>query len=118
MRFGAHKKSLLFAPNPMGKRDADRPESGETVDHSVPGLKGPTLSVRTGIRPDACPVVSQGAHLPPVLQPKSERGVGQSPTALAFDCVSDLDRDSLDRLIAFFRLLDQWERKLHAKTLM
>jgi hypothetical protein len=52
------------------------------------------------------------------LQPKTGRGVGQSPTAVAVACPSELDSESLDRLVAFFRLLDEWERKLHAEKVM
>jgi hypothetical protein len=51
-----------------------------------------------------------------VLQPKNGRGVGQSPTAVA--CSEELDGEGLDRLIAFFQLLDQWERKSHAEKIM
>ena len=81
----------------MGKRDAALPKSGVQVAHSCPVLKGPTLSPRAGRKPDACPVVSQGAHLPPAIKPKSGRGVGQSPTAVAVAvaCSEELDEADL-----------------------
>jgi hypothetical protein len=44
--------------------------------------------------------------------------VGQSPTAVAVACSGDLNADDLNRLIAFFQLLDQWERKSHADKVM
>jgi hypothetical protein len=53
-----------------------------------------------------------------VLQPKNGRGVGQSPTAVAVGCSDELNGNDLDRLIAFFQLLDQWERKSHAEKIM
>jgi hypothetical protein len=46
--------------NNMGKRDAARKNSGQTVDHSVPDLGvGPTNSVTAGQNPEACPPCSR-----------------------------------------------------------
>jgi len=100
----------------MGKRDAVLPKSGLQVDHSCPVLTGPTRSLRAGRKPDACPVVSQGAHLPPVIQPNGGRPSGQNPPTIADS--PELDTECLDRLIVFFQLLDQWERKSHAAKVM
>ena len=100
----------------MGERDAVLPKSGVQVDHSCPVLKGPSLSARAGRKPDTCPVVSQGAHLPPAIQPKSGRTLGQNPASIADS--AELSADDLDPLIAFFQLLDQWERKSHAEKVM
>ena len=116
MKFDANPTFTKNSKIDSGKRDAVLTKSGVQVDHSCPVLKGPTLSPRAGRKPDACPAVSQGAYLSPVLQPKNGRGVGQSPTAVA--CSEELDGEGLDRLIAFFQLLDQWERKSHAEKIM
>ena len=102
----------------MGKRDAALPKSGVQVAHSCPVLKGPTLSPRAGRKPDACPAVSQGAHLAPCASAQSGRGAGRSPAAVAVACSEELDAGDLDRLIEFFQLLDQWERKSHAEEVM
>jgi hypothetical protein len=97
------------------KRDAVHSKSGESVHPSDPGLKGPTLLATAGRKSAACLLAPRGAETRPVvLQPKTGRGVGQSPTdAVGY---SGLDRQSLDRLIAFFRLLDEWKRKRDAET--
>jgi hypothetical protein len=118
MKFDANPTFTKNSKIDSGKRDAVLPKSGVQVAHSCPVLKGPTLSPRTGRRPDACPAVSQGAHLAPCASAKSGRGVGQSPTAVAVACSEDLDGDDRNRLIAFFQLLDQWERKSHAEKVM
>ena len=118
MKFDANPTFTNHSQIDSGKRGAALPKSGVQVDHSCPVLKGPTSSPTAGRKPVACPAVSRGAHLPPVLQPKNGRGVGQSPTAVAVACSDDLNGDDLDRLIAFFQLLDQWERKSHAKKVM
>lgn len=49
---------------------------------------------------------------------KSGRDVGESPTATQNADVSGGDQASTDRLIAFFRLLDEWERKRNEKKVM
>jgi hypothetical protein len=100
----------------LGKRDAVRPKSGVQVAYSCPVLKGPTLSPKAGRKPDACPAVSQGAQFAPCASGQSGRGVGQSPAPVA--CSSEMNQESLDRLIAFFQLLNEWERKLHAEKVM
>jgi hypothetical protein len=101
-----------------GKRDAVHPKSGVQVAHSCPVLKGPTFSERAGRKPDACPAVSQGGAVPPCVSAKSGRGVGRSPAAVAVACSSQLQREAIDRIIALFRLLDEWERKLNAEKIM
>jgi hypothetical protein len=53
----------------MGERDAVSYKSGQPVHQSGPGLKGPTLSPTSGRKPEARPP----------LQPKTGRGLGQSP---------------------------------------
>ncbi len=95
----------------LGKRDAVRLESGNTVAHSVPVLKEPTLSARASRKLDASPVVSQGASLRPVLQPKSGRGLGQSPISAEGAVPEALDPAAIRLLADFFLLLDTWERK-------
>jgi len=104
---GAERK-IGFHP---GKRDAVRHESGDTVAHSVPVLKEPTLSARASRRLDASPAVSQGASLRPVLQPKSGRGLGQSPIGAGGAVPRTLDPADIRLLADFFLLLDTWERK-------
>jgi hypothetical protein len=116
MKFDARSRFTANSKIDSGKRDAVRPKSGVQVAHSWPVQKGPTLSLRAGRKPGACPAVSQGAQFAPCDSGQSGRGVGQSPTAVA--CFSDLDQESLDRLVAFFQLLDEWERKLHAEKVM
>jgi len=118
MKFDANTTLTENSKIDSGKRDAVLPKSGVQVTHSCPVLKGPTRSPRAGRKPDACPVVSQGAHFAPCASAKSGRGVGQSPTAVAVACSEELSAGDLDRLIAFFQLLDQWERKSHADKVM
>jgi hypothetical protein len=48
----------------------------------------------------------------------SKTGRGQRPTAVAVACLPELDSESLNRLVAFFGLLDEWERKLRAEKVM
>lgn len=95
----------------LGKRDAVRHESGDTVAHSVPVLKEPTLSARASRKLDASPAVSQGASLRPVLQPKSGRGLGQGPISAEGAVPLPLDSADVRLLADFFLLLDTWERK-------
>ena len=98
------------------ERDAVHLKSGEPVAHSGPGLKGPTLPPTADRTSEARLTALQGDGCPGGIQPKSGRGVGRNPTAVA--CSDELDRESIDRLIAFFQLLDQWERNLHAEKVM
>ena len=116
MKNDANRAKATRIESDLGKRDAVRPKSGVQVAHSCPVLKGPTLSPRAGRKPDACPAVSQGAQFAPCASAQSGRGVGQSPAAVA--CSSEMDQESLDRLIVFFQLLNEWERKLHAEKVM
>lgn len=95
----------------LGERDAVRHESGETVTHSVPVLKEPTLSPRASRTLAALPAVSQGAKLRPVSQPKSGRGLGQSPISAEGAVLASLDPADIRLLAEFFLLLDTWERK-------
>lgn len=94
-----------------GERDAVRRQSGNTVTHSVPVLKEPTLSARASRKLDASPVVSQGANLRPGLQPKSGRGLEQSPINAEGVVPQALDSAHLRELADLFLLLDTWERK-------
>jgi hypothetical protein len=97
-----------------GKRDAVLPKSGLSVHPSDPGLKGPTIPSTAGRTPAACLIPQQGAETrPAALQHKT--GAGRSPAVVAVACSSELDRESVDAFIAVFRLLDEWERKLHCK---
>jgi len=114
MKFDANPTITKHSKIDSGERDAVLPKSGVQVAHFWPVLKGPTLSPRAGRKPDACPAESQGAHLPPVIQPKSGRDPVQNP-AIIVDS-PELDRERPDRLITFFQLLDRWERKSHAET--
>lgn len=101
------------------KRDAVHLKSGEPVAHSGPGLKGPTLPPTVDRTSAACLIPPQGAERPGVdiLQPKSGRGLGQSPMS-AEGALPLLDTADLRKLIAFFELLDTWERRSHAPQIM
>jgi hypothetical protein len=116
MKYDADLTFTESADIDSGKRDAVHPKSGVQVAHSWPVQKEPTLSLRAGRKPDACPAVSQGAQFAPCASGQSGRGVGQSPAPVA--CSSEMNQESLDRLIAFFQLLNEWERKLHAEKVM
>src|SRR4051812_45867953 len=102
-----------------GERDAVRTNTGQTVSHSVPGLAvGPTLPPTTGRKPGARPPDFLPAAGGYPRQPKSVQGYGDRvPTkhrereALAS---SELDDHSVSHLIQLFRLLDEWDRRLHA----
>jgi hypothetical protein len=61
----AHEYKRCFT----GERDAVLSNTGQPVHQSGPGLTGPTLSLTAGRKPEARPPV----------QPKTGRGVGQSP---------------------------------------
>ena len=73
-------------PN-TGERDAVRDNSGQPVHQSGPGLTGPTLSPTAGRKPEARPPV----------QPKTGRGVGQSPTGCAAALPPFLDPIEINR---------------------
>jgi hypothetical protein len=106
----------------MGERDAVRNKTGQTVSHSVPGRAvGPTLPLTTGRTPGARPPVfpAAGGYTCPT---KSVQGRGDGvPTkdrereALAS---SEVDDHSVSQLIQLFRLLDEWDRRLHATKAM
>ena len=99
----------------LGKRDAVRHESGNTVTHSVPVLKEPTLSARASRKLDASPAAPQGANLRPVFQPKSGRGLGQSPISAEGAVPPALDSADIRILADFFVLVDTWERTRNDK---
>jgi len=82
------------------KRNAVGLKSGKAVDYSAPVQSQPTGPQTAGLKPEA-----------PFFSAKSGRGVGQSPTATDSADSFEWDQESIDRLIAFFRLLDEWERK-------
>lgn len=71
----------------MGERDAALCNSGQPVDHSGPGLNEPTLSATSGRKPEARPPV----------QPKSGRGLGQSPRGCEAAQPSFLDSIEINR---------------------
>jgi hypothetical protein len=101
-----------------GKRDAVRPEIRPTVHPSVPVLKEPTLSRTAGRKPAACPADSAIAPLREALQPKRERGVGQSPADAGKGGPARLSAEACQALVQFFQLLDTWEKRTHeAKTM-
>ena len=102
-----------------GKRDAVFLKSGLSVHPSDPGLKRPTLPTTADRTSAACLIPRQSAETCPAgLQHKTGRGVGQSPAAFAVVCSPGVDREDIDRLIAFFQLLDEWERKTNAEEIM
>lgn len=71
----------------VGERDAVPINSGQPVDHSGPGLNEPTPSPTSGRKPEARPPV----------QPKSGRGLGQSPRGCAAAQPSFLDEIEINR---------------------
>ena len=73
----------------MDERDAVRKNSGQPVHQSGPGLTGPTLSPTAGRKPEARPPV----------QPKTGRGVGQSPMGCEAALSSFLDSLEINRNI-------------------
>jgi len=100
-----------------GKRDAVFPKSGSRLPTPAGAEETNTLK-KAGQKPDACPAVSQGGAVSPCASAQSGRGVGRSPAAVAVACSSQLDREAIDRIIALFQLLGEWERKLHAEKVM
>lgn len=71
----------------MGERDAVPSKTGQPVHQSGPGLNEPTLSPTSGLKPEARPP----------LQPKTGRGVGQSPTGREAALPSFLEEIEIDR---------------------
>lgn len=61
------------------KRNAVHLKAGETVDPSVPGLKGPTLPPTADRTSAACLTDLRGVSCPGGVQPKRGWGLGQSP---------------------------------------
>lgn len=80
------------------ERNAAGLKSGDTVAHSVPVLTRPTSPQH--------PVESRRLSS---VQPKSGRGVGQSPAMLA--APMPLEDGDIARLTELFLLLDSWDRK-------
>jgi hypothetical protein len=122
----------------MGERSAVRPKSGQSVHQSDPGLRRPTPPATAGRKPVARPpkpahsFTSSETDLTPReaghAQPKTGRGVGQSPAiqsrraAPASDVVSSdprltplayLDDIQIAQLLEFVRILDRWDREAH-----
>jgi hypothetical protein len=113
----------------MGERIAAELIPEKTVDHSVPGLKQRTDPPTAGRTP---------AARPPILQPESGRGVGQSPTvpsqrealvppvpsderaAFSLDAAPSepLSEFEIQTLIQFFTTLDRWDREAHGTQTM
>ena len=78
----------------MGKRGAVRTNnSGLPVHQSGPGLGRPTTPPTAGRKPEACPPL---LSLPP-SQPKTGRGLGQSPSGGEAAVPSSLDQIQINR---------------------
>jgi hypothetical protein len=86
------------------ERNAADLKSGNAVSHSAPVLNQPTSPKQ--------PVESRRLSS---VQPKSGRGLGQSPmSAEGALPLSLLDGADVARLIEFFLLLDAWDRRAMA----
>ena len=105
-----------------GERNAVGPNSGETVDQSVPGLRRPTTPATVGRKPKARPCPSQhktggGSGPGPDIEIEREALDTSSPSAKR-DAV-ELDDKAISEILDFFRLLDQWDREgSHANQVM
>lgn len=90
------------------ERNAADLKSGNAVDHSVPVLNQPT-----GPRH-----LAESRRLSSV-QPKSGRGLGQSPiSAEGAVPLSLLDSADVAKLVEFFLLLDAWDRRRDGSPVM
>jgi hypothetical protein len=109
-----------------GERDAALRKSGDAVAHSVPVLKGPTLSATADRTSAARMGAMQGAILRPAFQPKSGQGAGQSPAISSqrealhpenenpnAHLAGMLDEHHIQVLVEFFTILDGWDREAH-----
>lgn len=128
----------------MGERNAVETKSGESVSHSDPGLRRPTLPSTVGRKPTARPPIQlfpdtdlnpqAGAYREAAAtQHKNGRGSGQSPAIRArhevpgsftpaADCAStvpcSLDDSQITALIQFFETLDRWDKEAHGPQVM
>jgi len=102
------------------ERNAVRLKSGEPVSHSGPGLREPTLPVIADRTSAACLMNPQSVFgSGGFLQPKSGRGLGQSPMsaegALPLPLLESAD---VAGLVEFFLLLDAWDRRRNDAPVM
>lgn len=122
-----------------GERSAVRPNSGASVYQSDPGLRRPTPPATAGRKPEARPpvllnpgfesAVALESRAAGLSQPKTGRGVGQSPAkdsqrialSSSSECLKcdtpandPLDDFSIASVIQFFKILDRWDREAHA----
>jgi hypothetical protein len=127
----------------MGERNAVGTKSGESVSHSDPGLRRPTLRSTVGRKPTARPPthflltpdteIQDSAREAAGSQPKNGRGSGQSPairarrTAPGSFTLSDqpslvlpytLNDSQITDLIQFFETLDRWDKEAHGPQTM
>jgi hypothetical protein len=90
-------------------------KSGESVRQSDPGLRRPTTPATAGRKLAARPFTTENREAGQ-YQHKTGRGVGQRPTMPASPM--QLGDGEIAELAALFRLLDGWERNLHAEKVM
>jgi hypothetical protein len=90
------------------ERNAAGLKSGNAVAHSAPVLTRPTSPQLPVESRRLAPAQNAVAALHPV-QPKSGRGVGQSPTML--DAPVNLEDGDIAKLVELFLLLDSWDRE-------
>jgi hypothetical protein len=96
----------------MGRRERNAVglKSGDAVAHSAPVLNQPTSPQQ--------PVESRRLSS---VQPKSGRGLGQSPKSpaeLETPLGQPLSDVELRSLVSFFELLDTWDRRTHEPQIM
>jgi hypothetical protein len=90
------------------ERNAVGLKSGSAVAHSVPVLNQPTSPQQ--------PVESRRRSS---VQPKSGRGLGQSPMSAEGALPSPtFDSSEIAKLVEFFLLLDTWDRRRNDSPLM
>jgi hypothetical protein len=96
----------------MGKRNAAGTKSRYTVANSARVLRRPTSPPTAGRNPEASP---------PLSQLKSWRGAGQSLAKEKNERTArdarerELNDSSISLLIAFFKMLDCWDREKEHK---
>ena len=96
------------------ERNAVHLKSGKPVSPSGPGLKEPTLPPTADRRSAArlIPPQSVFGSGEGFLQPKRGRGLGQRPMSAEGALPSSLlDSAAVSRLVEFFLLLDEWDRR-------
>ena len=96
----------------MGRRERNAVglKSGDAVAHSAPVLNQPTSPQH--------PVENRGLSS---VQPKSGRGLGQSPKSLAESQVAGgqpLSDAEVRSVVSLFELLDTWDRRAHEPQIM